>query len=518
MSRDETIPQIPNRNEQVDVRLAKLQQLRADGQDPFARVKYEQRQHAAEIQGDFEGFEGQAVSLAGRLMSKRGMGRASFCDLADRSGSIQLFATIDALGEASYERWQGLDLGDWIGVEGTVMRTRRGEISVRVSDWTLLAKCVRPLPEKYHGLRDTDLRYRQRYLDLVMNPESRARFVGRSQVLRQLRRSLDERGFLEVETPILNVVPGGAAARPFITHHNVLDLDLFLRIAPELYLKRLIVGGFERVYEIGRNFRNEGISVRHNPEFTMLELYQAYADYEEMMRLTESLIAEACTALHGTTQIEWDGVALDLTPPFRRLSMREAVQQVTGIDFYALDDAAARAAAQARGVELEAAWGRGEVLNAVFEHEVEETLIEPVFIYDYPIEISPLAKQKAEQPELTERFELFIKGGEVANAYSELNDPLEQRRRFADQLARREAGDEEASRFDEDYLNALEYGLPPTGGMGIGIDRLCMMLCDAVSIRDVLLFPTMKPLPQRGAEVAGDDEAAEDGERTDAPQ
>ncbi|MDI9497336.1 MAG: lysine--tRNA ligase [Bacillota bacterium] len=489
------MPRLPNSNEQVEARLNKLDRLRESGSDPYALTTFEVTHVTTEIRENFETLEGEKVRVAGRLMGRRGMGKASFGDLQDDRGRIQLFVRIDALGEENYAAWLDLDTGDLLGIVGTVMRTRTGEISIRVASWTLLAKCLRPLPEKFHGLQNVDLRYRQRYLDMFVNPDSRLRFIQRAQVLRQLRRTLDEAGFLEVETPILNVIPGGAAARPFVTHHNTLDLDLYLRIAPELYLKRLLVGGLTRVYEIGRMFRNEGISTRHNPEFTMLELYQAYTDYRGMMDLTEKLFVACAEAVCGTTELCWGEVAIDLTPPFRRVSMRDLVLEATGIDFYALRDPVELAAtAAAHQVTVEAHWGWGEVFNAFFETFCEPQLIQPTFVYDYPLAISPLAKRKAGVEDIVERFEFFINGGEMANAYSELNDPLDQRARFDDQLRLREAGDEEASRMDEDYCTALEYAMPPAGGLGIGVDRLVMLLTDAVSIRDVLLFPTMKPL------------------------
>lgn len=482
-------------NQQMDVRMEKLEALQNSGNDPFEVVKYDVSHHATDILENFEALEGQEVRIAGRLMSKRGMGKASFCDVSDRSGRIQTFTKFDVLGEAPYAAWQTLDLGDWVGIRGEVMRTNRGEISIRTLEYTLLAKCVRPIPEKYHGLKDTETKYRQRYLDLMMNPESRKTFEARSLVIRTIRETLHSRDFLEVETPILNTIPGGAAARPFVTHHNTLDIDLYLRIAPELFLKRLIVGGMERVYEIGRNFRNEGMSVRHNPEFTMLELYQAYTDYHGMMEITEDLISAVCMAVHGTTQIDYNGTALDFSAPFKRLSMRDAVLAETGIDFNEVKSfEEAKALADERDLHVGDGFGRGDIFNLFFETYVEDKLIQPTFIYDYPIEVSPLTKKKPGHPELTERFELFVHGNELANAYSELNDPVDQRERFAAQVEKREAGDDEANRMDEDFCVSLEYGLPPTGGMGMGIDRLCMLMTNSTSIRDVLLFPTMKPI------------------------
>ncbi len=482
-------------NEQMRIRLAKLQDLVEKGEDPFEVVTFPVTCHSSDIVNDFDNMDGKPVALAGRIMSKRGMGKVSFCDLMDRRGKIQLFTKIDELGETAYAEWQKLDIGDLVGIEGIAFRTQRGEISVKTRSYKLLAKALRPLPEKYHGLKDTDTRYRQRYLDLIVNPEVKDAFEKRSLIIRTIRSQLEQMEFIEVETPILNIIPGGATARPFVTHHNALDIDLYLRIAPELFLKRLIVGGFERVYEIGRQFRNEGISIKHNPEFTLMELYQAYTDYKGMMELTEQLIAKAAVAVHGQTEIVYQDKTIDLTPPFRRLSMTEAIRHYAGVDFDQIaDDETALALARTHELEeLKPGMTRGEIMNLFFEAFCEEQLIQPTFIYDYPIEISPLTKKKPGHPELTERFELFIVGREYANAYSELNDPLDQRDRFAMQLKKREAGDDEANLMDEDYCVALEYGLPPTGGMGMGIDRLVMLLTDAYSIRDVLLFPTMKP-------------------------
>lgn len=482
-------------NQQMDVRMQKLAQLQESGNDPFEEVKYDVTHHAAEIASNFDELEGQTVRIAGRLMSKRGMGKASFCDLKDQSGRIQTFTKFDLLGEESYENWQKLDLGDLVGIEGEVMRTNRGEISIRNLNYVLLAKCVRPIPEKYHGLKDTETKYRQRYLDLMMNPDVLRTFEARSLIIRTIRETLHERSFLEVETPILNTIPGGAAARPFVTHHNALDIDMYLRIAPELYLKRLVVGGMERVYEIGRNFRNEGTSIKHNPEFTMIELYQAYTDYYGMMDLTETLISNVCEAVNGTLDIEYNGTPLSFQTPFKRMTMRDAVLEYAGIDFAEIKTfEEAAALAKEHNLDVQPGWKKGDIFNLFFEVYAEDKLIQPTFIYDYPIEVSPLTKKKPGQPELTERFELFVHGNELANAYSELNDPIDQRERFAAQSAKREAGDDEANRMDEDYCVALEYGLPPTGGMGMGIDRLAMLMTNSTSIRDVLLFPTMKPL------------------------
>jgi len=482
-------------NEILLVRREKLKDLQNAGQDPFKIVKYDVTHHTAEIIENFEEFEGKDVSLAGRLMSKRGMGKSSFCDLQDRDGKIQLYVRINDIGAEEYENFKKLDLGDIIGVKGYVFRTKMGEISVHVTSYTLLSKSLRPLPEKFHGLKDTDTRYRQRYLDLIVNPEVRKTFMIRSKIISAIRRFLDNRGFLEVETPILNTIPGGAAARPFITHHNTLDIDMYLRIAPELYLKRLIVGGLERVYELGRMFRNEGMSIKHNPEFTMMEVYQAYTDYHGMMELAESMISSVAQEVLGTTKISYQGTEIDLTPPWPRLTMVEAVKKYADVDFNNIKtDEEAIKAAKEKGLTIEGKPTKGEVLNLFFEEFAEQNLIQPTFIIDYPVEVSPLTKRKPDQPELTERFELFITGREFGNAYSELNDPIDQKERFLDQVRKREAGDEEANMMDDDFVTALEHGLPPTGGLGIGIDRLVMLLTDSYSIRDVLLFPTMKPL------------------------
>ncbi|MDD5604242.1 MAG: lysine--tRNA ligase, partial [Eubacteriales bacterium] len=442
-----------------------------------------------------EKMEGSEVVIAGRIMSKRGMGKASFCDVQDRDGRIQVYVRIDEIGEQEYEKFLRLDIGDIIGITGTVFKTHRGEISVKAKSAVLLSKSLQPLPEKWHGLRDTDLRYRQRYLDLIVNPDVKHTFITRSRIISGIRNFLEGRGFLEVDTPLLNVIPGGAAAKPFITHHNTLDIDLYLRIAPELYLKRLIVGGMDKVYELGRMFRNEGISVKHNPEFTMMELYEAYNDYKGMMDLTEKMISAIAADVNGTMILEWQGNKIDLTPPWERMTMVEAVRKYTGLDFASINSVeGARTAAESIGVRIEKKdMSPGEIMYAVFEEAVEKQLVQPVFIYDYPVEVSPLTKRKPENPEYTERFELFTAIGEMGNAYSELNDPLDQRQRFVDQAKKREAGDDEANMTDEDFLYALEYGMPPAGGLGIGIDRLVMLLTDSASIRDVLLFPTMKP-------------------------
>lgn len=479
---------------ELAVRRRKLQELQAKGQDPFKIHRFDFTHRAAEIQENFDSLEGKQVIIAGRIMSKREHGKVSFAHVQDASGLIQIYVRINNLGEERYEQFKELDLGDIIGVVGKVFKTRRGETTVELTEYTLLAKSLRPLPEKWHGLKDVDLRYRQRYVDLMVNPEVRQVFVTRSKIIQFIRDYMTKEGFLEVETPMLNPIAGGANARPFVTYHNALDMKLYLRIAPELYLKRLIVGGFEKVFEINRNFRNEGIDTKHNPEYTAMECYQAFADNEDMMRITEEIIAGAALDVTGSMKIKYQGVELDLTPPWQRISMLDAVKKYSGIDF-----AAAKTAEQARKVAIEhgfdvspqASWG--QVLNEVFDAAVEPNLIQPVFITDHPVEISPLSKRKPDHPEFTARFEPFIFGWEMANGFSELNDPIDQRCRFEEQMKQKEAGDDEAHPLDEDFLTALEYGLPPTGGLGIGIDRLVMLLTDSASIRDVILFPTMKP-------------------------
>lgn len=481
-------------NELVRVRRSKLKELQERDRDPFKIVKYDVTHSSKQIIDNFEEMDGKAVSVAGRMMSKRGMGKASFCDVQDKEDRIQVYVRIDGVGEEAYEEFKKFDLGDIVGVKGTVFKTHKGEISIKASEITLLSKSLQPLPEKWHGLKDTDLRYRQRYLDLIVNPEVRNTFFIRSKIIKSVRKFLDDRGFLEVDTPLLNTIPGGATARPFITHHNTLDIDLYLRIAPELYLKRLIVGGLEKVYEMGRAFRNEGMSIKHNPEFSIMEVYEAYTDYKGMMKLSENLISTVALEVLGTTKIVYQGQEIDLTPPWTRMTMSEAVKKFTGIDFDTIpDDETARNVAREKGAHVENKLVKGEILSLMFEEFVEEHLMQPTFIYDYPVEVSPLTKRKPDRPELTERFEVFIAARETGNAYSELNDPIDQRERFVKQVQKREAGDEEANMLDEDFINALEYGMPPTGGLGIGIDRLVMLLTDSYSIRDILLFPTMKP-------------------------
>lgn len=479
-------------NELMRVRREKLEELRSAGINPFGE-KFEFTHHARQIRENYEEYADKNVSIAGRIMAKRGHGKAGFANVQDATGQIQIYARLNDLGQENYQLFKGLDIGDIVGVRGTVFKTRTGEVTVAVKKLVLLAKSLRPLPEKWHGLKDVDLRYRQRYLDLIVNPDVKQTFILRSKIIKAIRNFLTEEGFLEVETPMMHPIAGGAAARPFITHHNALDMDLYLRIAPELYLKRLLVGGFEKVFEINRNFRNEGISTKHNPEFTMLELYQAYADYYDMMDLTEKLISTVTEEILGTTRINFQGKEINFARPWERMSMLEAVKQYSGLDFTRLEVEEAKKVAKEMGLEVEEADGWGNILNKVFEEKVEPHLIQPTFIMDYPIEISPLAKRKEDQPELTYRFELFINGWEIANAFSELNDPIDQKERFLRQLDKRKAGDDEAHMMDEDYITALEYGMPPAGGLGIGIDRLIMLLTDSPSIRDVILFPLMRP-------------------------
>ena len=486
-----------NLSQLLQIRRDKLKELQEGGRDPFQITKYEVTHDSAAIKADFDAMEGSQVSLAGRLMSKRGMGKVSFCDLQDKSGRIQLYARRDEMDGEEYDRFKKLDIGDIVGVKGIVFRTQRGEMSIRVEAVTLLSKSLLPLPEKFHGLTNTELRYRQRYMDLIVNPEVKRNFIIRSQFIKHVRDFLDGRGYMEVETPVLNTISGGATARPFITHHNTLDIDMFMRIATELPLKRLIVGGLDRVYEIGRIFRNEGMDPKHNPEFTTVELYQAYADFNDMMDLFEDLLSSAAQKILGTYQVEWQGEQIDLTPGWPRMPMHEAVKQYCGIDFMAINsDEEAVAAAKSIGVELpetaDKTWGNA--LYECFDQKVEEKLIQPTFITMHPVDVSPLAKRSPKDPRLTERFELFICHSEMGNAFSELNDPIDQRGRFQKQVELRDKGDDEAGMMDEDFLTALEYGMPPTGGLGIGIDRCVMLLTNSDSIREVILFPTMKPL------------------------
>ncbi|MET0016390.1 lysine--tRNA ligase [Oscillibacter sp.] len=484
-------------SEQTRVRREKLAALQTAGEDPFQRTRFDWDTTSEQVKSNFDAMEGKPVKIAGRLMSKRGMGKVSFCDLQDRDGRIQLYARQDEMDEETYKKFKKYDIGDIVGVDGEVFRTQRGEMSVRAKDIVLLSKSLLPLPEKFHGLQDRELRYRQRYVDLIVNPEVKRAFVVRSKLIKHMRNYLDNLGYIEVETPVLNTISGGASARPFVTHHNTLDIDMYMRIATELPLKRLIVGGMDRVYEIGRIFRNEGMDPKHNPEFTSVELYQAYTDFHGMMDVAEGLLSSAAKEILGTYEAEWMGEKIDLTPGWPRLTMIEAVKQYVGIDFGAIsDDAQAVAAAKAKGVELadsaEKTWGNA--LYQCFDQRVEEHLIQPTFITMYPVEVSPLTKRSPQDPRLTERFEFFICHSEMGNAYSELNDPIDQRRRFEKQAEMRERGDDEAEMLDEDFITALEYGMPPTGGMGIGVDRVAMLLTNSDTIRDVILFPTMKPL------------------------
>ncbi len=490
-------PQQAELNELLRVRREKLANLQEAGEDPFRETRFLWNATSQQIKDHFEEMEGKPVQIAGRLMSKRGMGKVSFCDIQDRDGRIQLYARQDEMDEAVYKKFKKFDIGDIVGVDGEVFRTQRGEMSVRAKNILLLSKSLLPLPEKFHGLQDKDLRYRQRYVDLIVNPEVKQNFVIRAKFIKHVRNYLDDHGFIEVETPVLNTIQGGATARPFVTHHNTLDLNMYLRIATELPLKRLIVGGMDRVYDLGRIFRNEGMDPKHNPEFTTVELYQAYADFNDMMDLFEELLSSAAKEILGTYELEWLGEKIDLTPGWRRLPMHEAVKEYCGIDFMSItSDEEAVAAAKSIGVELpetkEPTWGNA--LYECFDQRVEEKLIQPTFITMHPVDVSPLAKRSAKDPRLTERFELFICHSEMGNAFSELNDPIDQRQRFQKEVEARAKGDDEAGMMDEDFLTALEYGMPPTGGLGIGIDRCVMLLTGADSIRDVIAFPTMKPI------------------------
>lgn len=520
MSEEKKNPQQeePSLSELLQIRRAKLKELQDAGEDPFQQTRFPVTAHSTEIRENFEAMEGQIKAIAGRLMSKRGMGKAVFCDLQDGQGRIQIYVRIDELGEEAFAKFKKVDIGDIVGVEGEVFRTKRGEISVKAHSVTLLSKSLLPLPEKFHGLTDRETRYRQRYVDLIMNPEVRRAFVIRSKFIQHVRSFLDNRGYMEVETPVLNTISGGATARPFITHHNTLDIDMYMRIATELPLKRLVVGGMERVYEIGRIFRNEGMDPKHNPEFTTVELYEAYADFNDMMDLFEDLLSSAADKILGTYDVEWQGEKICLAPGWPRLTMAEAVKKYTGLDFMAVsDDAEAVAMAKSIGVELpetaDPTWGNA--LYECFDQKVEEKLIQPTFITMHPVDVSPLAKRSPKDPRLTERFELFICHSEMGNAFSELNDPIDQRGRFQKQVELRAKGDDEAGMMDEDYITALEYGLPPTGGLGIGIDRCVMLLTNSDSIRDVILFPTMKTLEPKRAENKAE-KAAVNGSAEDA--
>lgn len=494
MSEENQITQEQDLSEILQIRRDKLKNLQDEGRDPFKVTGFKRTAYSRDIKDNYEVMENETVSLAGRIMSRRVMGKAFFADIQDDKGKIQLYIRINDLGEEAFGEFKKWDIGDIIGITGFVFRTKRGEISVHVQQVKLLSKSLRPLPEKYHGLTSQELRYRQRYVDLIMNPETRRTFEIRTQIIKIIRSYLDNLGYMEVETPVLNTISGGATARPFVTHHNTLDMDMYMRIATELHLKRLVVGGIERVYEIGRLFRNEGMDTKHNPEFTTVEFYEAYADYHDMMDRTEGIFTKAAVDILAKTQLTYSGETIDLTPPFRRMTMAEAVKAETGIDFMSIaDDNEAAEAAKGIGVELPSDKTWGNILYECFDQKVEHKLIQPTFITDHPVEISPLAKRCPEDPRLTERFELFIFGREMANAFSELNDPIDQKERFQRQADMRAAGDEEAGMMDDDYINALEYGLPPTGGCGIGIDRMVMLFTDSASIRDVILFPTMKP-------------------------
>ena len=484
-------------NEQEGLRRDKLTDLQNAGKDPFDVYKVNRTHTSEEVKANYDALEGKEVTVAGRLMSKRGQGKVVFSDIHDKDGKIQLFLKIDKVGEENLKQYKTLDIGDWVVASGEVFTTKTGEVSVNVNTFELTCKSLKPLPEKWHGLKDPDLRYRQREVDIITNVEVKDTFIKRSKVISAMREFLDTKGFIEVETPILGAIAGGAAAKPFTTHHNTLDMDMYLRIAPELYLKRLIVAGFEKVYEIGRNFRNEGMSVRHNPEFTSIELYEAYSDYNDMMEITENMVAYACEKINGTTKVTYQGTEIDFMPPWRRITMVDAVKEYSGVDFNEIKSAEeAQAIAKEKHLEFAKPLDKvtkGDVLNALYEEFGEANMIQPTFVMDYPVEISPLTKKKRGNPEFTERFEGFVFGRELCNAYSELNDPIVQRQRFEQQANERELGDDEAYMLDEQFMSALETGMPPTGGMGMGIDRLIMFLTDSASIRDVILFPTMRP-------------------------
>ena len=483
-------------NQLMKIRREKLAELQEQGKDPFEITKYDRTNSAGEIKANYESFEQKDVAVAGRIIAKRIMGKASFCTILDSDEKIQSYISINDLGEEAYKEFKTFDIGDIIGIKGFVFKTRTEEISVHAKEVVLLSKSLRPLPEKFHGLKDMDLRYRQRYVDLIVNPEVKETFILRSRIISEIRKILDSKGYLEVETPMLNTILGGASAKPFITHHNTLDLEMYLRVAPELYLKRLIVGGIDKVYEIGKNFRNEGMDIRHNPEFTAIELYAAYQDYHDMMDITEEIFRTVAEKILGKTVINYQGTEIDLGTKWKRITMIDSIKEVTGIDFNTIEtDEEAIAIAKEKHVEIEESkQTRGYIINAFFEEFVEDTLVQPTFICDYPVEVSPLTKKKPTDKRLTERFECFIGGREYGNAYSELNDPIDQYERFLAQVKQREAGDEEANMMDDDFITALEYGMPPTGGLGIGLDRMIMLLTDAASIRDVIFFPTMKPL------------------------
>ena len=486
-----------NLNEMLMMRREKLQELIDKGENPYEVENYDVTHHAKDIVENFEEVEDKTVKVAGRIMSRRGHGKVSFMDLQDSTGRVQLFARLNTMGEEAFEKLSYLDLGDIVGVEGEVFKTKTGEISIRAMEIKMLSKSLQILPEKFHGLKDQDLRYRQRYVDLIVNPEVKDTFVLRTKIIQAIREYLDNRGFLEVETPILNTVAGGAVARPFTTHHNTLDIDMYLRIANELYLKRLIVGGFDKVYELGRMFRNEGMSPRHNPEFTNIELYQAYADYEDMMEITEEMVAFVAEKVLGSTVIDYQGTEIDLTPPWRRVTMIDSIKEHTGIDFNEIEsDEEAIKIAKEKGIEVKNGMVRGHIIAEMFEEFCEDKLIQPTFVTKHPVETSPLAKRDPEDPRLTNRFEAFMNKWEIANAYSELNNPIDQKERFEEQVQQREDGDSEAHMMDTDFINALEVGLPPTGGLGIGVDRLIILLTNQTSIRDILLFPTMKPIEE----------------------